>query len=142
MPDWRDYQKPEKSEFLQSYLRESPELAYYSAKPFGAGYTHDEMPLAKAANPWGASQFDVEGRQVQGGYSPAQQQYWSSQYGNVRNQFLGEMGRQLKEGQTPSMSFSDYLEKYPWTQRYTSLGPSMRPGARQSRFAPAARYMY
>ena len=133
MPDWRDYQKPEKSEFLQSYLRESPELAYYSSAPFGG---------ATSANPWGASQFDVEGRQVQGGYSPAQQQYWSSQYGNVRNQFLGEMGRQLKEGQTPSMSFSDYLEKYPWTQRYTSLGPSMRPGARQSRFAPAARYMY
>ena len=41
------------------------------------------------------------------------------------------------------MSFTDYLEQYPWTQRYTALGPSMRPGGRgTSRFAPSARYMY
>ena len=112
------------SNFWRDYvLEEAPEAAYYSAAPFGSGST--------AGSPWG------------GGSSPMSQQYWSGQYGNVRNQYLGQIGRSLRAGQEPSMSFTDYLEQFPWTQRYTALGPSMRPGGRSSsRFAPSARYMY
>ena len=99
--------------FWQDYvLPSAPETAYYSAAPFG------------------------------GGFSPASQQYWSGQYGNVVNQYAGELGKSYRAGEQPSMSFVDFLEEYPWTQRYTAMSPSMRPGGRTSRYAPAARRYY
>ena len=104
------------------FLEDIPEAAYYSAAPFGAG--------PSAASPFG------------GGYAPAQQRYWSGQYGNVANQYMGQMGRSLRAGQAPSMTFTDYLAQYPWTQRYSALSPAMRPGSTTSRFAPAVRRIY
>jgi hypothetical protein len=117
MPDdwgnfWKDYALPYE-----------PQAAYYSAAPFGTGAT--------AATPFG------------GGYSPAAQGYWSGQYGNVMNQFMGQAGRRMRAGEDPSsLSFVDYLEEYPWTERYTSMSPRLRAGGATSRFNPAARYMY
>lgn len=99
-----------------------PQAAYYSAAPFGTG--------ASVGSPFG------------GGYAPAAQQYWSGQYGNVMNQYMGSMGRDMRAGREPEMSFMDYIDQYPWTERYTSLGPAMRPGGSTSRFAPSARRMY
>ena len=94
-----------------------PQAQYYSAAPFGGGATTD--------SPFG------------GGYAPAAQQYWAGQYGNVMNQYMGQIGQMMKGGQDPTtLNFQDYLDKYPWTQRYTALGPGMRPGGRTSRYAP------
>lgn len=111
------------SNFWQDYvLPYAPQAAYYSAAPFGGGTTQ--------ASPFG------------GGSSPAAQQYWSGQYGNVYNQFMGELGRSYRQGEEPTMSFVDYLDQYPFTERYTALGPQMRAGGSTGRFAPSARYMY
>jgi hypothetical protein len=114
---------PENQNFWQEYvLPYEPQAAYYSAAPFGAG--------ASTGSPFGE------------GYAPAAQQYWSGQYGNVMNQYMGSMGRSMRAGQEPEMSFVDYLEQYPWTQRYTALSPAMRPGGSTSRFAPGTSRMY
>lgn len=115
---------PEGNGFWQEYvLGFEPKAAYYSAAPFGTGAT--------AASPFG------------GGYAPAAQNYWSGQYGNVMNQFLGQAGRRMRAGGDPSdLSFVDFLSDYPWTQRYSALSPRLRPGGGTSRFSPAARYMY
>ena len=75
------------------------------------------------------------------GYSPAQQQYWGGQFGSVFNQYQGALGTSLRTGAEPS-TFVDFLEQQPWTERYTSLSPSMRPGGGTRRFNPTARYMY
>ena len=99
-----------------------PQAAYYSASPFGEG--------ASAASPYG------------GGFAPAAQQYWAGQYGNVMSQYMGDVGRSLRKGEEPSMTFSEYVDQYPFTQRYSALGPQMRAGGRTSRFSPSARYMY
>jgi len=108
------------------WLEDFPQEAYYSAAPFGSAI--DAGPTA--ASPFG------------GGFAPAAQQYWSGQYGNVVNQYMGQWGRSLRAGQKPSMTFTDFLEQYPWTQRYSALSPRMRPGGTTSRFAPAVRRMY
>ncbi|MAH45277.1 hypothetical protein CMI37_05585 [Candidatus Pacearchaeota archaeon] len=114
---------PEDFNFWQDYALEgSPEAAYYSAAPFGTGMS--------AASPFG------------GGAAPAAQQYWSGQYGNVMNQYVGELGRSMRAGEAPTMTFTDYLQQYPWTQRYSAMSPAMRPGGRTSRYAPAARRYY
>ena len=117
---------------LESALRYAPEATYFSSAPFGR---------ATADNHWGVSRFGAQGQQIQGAYSPSQQQYWGGQFGDVYNQFTGEQGRAAAAGQ-PMMSFADYLETYPFTQRFTSMAPSMRPGAGTSRFAPATRYVF
>ena len=112
---------PQENDFSQ-WLPHEPRAAYYSSEPFGAG--------PSAASPFG------------GGYSPAAQQYWSGQYGNVMNQYEGELGRAMRLGQEPPMSFHDYLGKYPWTERYSSLSPRLRPGGTTSRLAPLVRRFY
>ena len=109
--------------YYADLLEGTPQTAYYSSAPFGAGSTTE--------SPWG------------GGYAPAAQQYWSGQYGNVFNQYLGNIGRSLRSGQDHEVSFTEYLDQYPFMQRYSSLSPSMRPGGSgASRYSPTTRYMF
>ena len=98
-------------DFAQYQLESTPQMAYYSAAPF------------------------------QGGSSPAQQRYWSGQFGNVYNQYAGALGSSLRQGEEPP-SFVNFLNDMPWTQRYTALSPSLRPGGSFRRFNPATRYVY
>jgi hypothetical protein len=109
-------------DFFSDWLESDPRFAYYSSAPFGGEIT--------SGSPFG------------GGYSPAAQNYWSGQYGNVVSQYEGEMGRSIRAGEMPSLTFTDFLTNYPWTERYTSLGPGMRPGGRSSRFSPSTRFVY
>ena len=121
--------------FWQEFvLPHAPEEAYFSAAPFGS--------RATTGNPFGR---EIAGQPTTatGGFAPAAQDYWSGQYGNVMRQFMGEAGRKMKAGEDPTtMSFTDFLEEYPWTQRYSAMSPRLRPGGTISRFSPSARYMY
>jgi hypothetical protein len=69
------------------------------------------------------------------GASPIQQQYFQGQFGDIRNQFLGELGRQARGGQLPQGTFTSFLEGFPFAERFAALPPSIR-GAFTSRFAP------
>ena len=131
--------------FFSDFLEDMPEAAYYSAAPFGAGVS--------AASPFGRDYWQTDpSTQAErapsqtfveaGGYAPAAQRYWSGQYGNVMNQYMGTVGKSLREGEFPSLTFTDYLGQYPWTERYTALSPAMRQGGGISRFAPSVRRMY
>jgi len=134
------------SNWWQEYvLPFEPQAAYYSATPFGAGpsagspfgrdyWQTDPSTQAERA----PSQAFVEA----GGFSPGAQQYWSGQYGNVMSQYLGSIGSDIRADREPAENFVDYLGRYPWTERYTALSPSMRGGSSMSRFAPAARWAY
>lgn len=115
MAEWNFQDWATTNPFLAQEMETLPEAAYYSATPFA------------------------------GGYSPAAQRYWSGQFGNLQNQYMGEWGRQYRAGEDPlkqGYTFTEFLSDYPWTERYTALGPRLRPGAGTSRFAPAARRMY
>lgn len=95
-------------------LRESDTEAYLSAAPFrGTG-----------DSPWNAFQ-----------------KYWQGQQGDVYSQYQGQAGQSMRQGQAP-MSFVDFLDDYDFTQRYSALPPSLRPGSSTSRFAPSTRYVY
>jgi hypothetical protein len=99
-------------DFAKYQLETDPRAAYFSAAPF------------------------------QGATSPAQQKYWGSQFGNVYNQYTGAVGTALRQGLEETPSFVDYLKQTPWTERYTALSPSLRPGSSFRRFNPSTRYMY
>lgn len=102
----------------------------------------DISPLERAATLESTPQMAYfSSTPFQGGSSPMQQQYWGSQYGNVFNQYQGSLGTALRSGET-APSFLQFLESKPWTERYTSLSPSLRPGGGTRRFNPTARHMY
>ena len=63
----------------QYQLEATPSLAYFSAAPF------------------------------QGQTSPAQGQYWSGQFGDVTNEYMGVMGSAIRGG-TEAPSFTQFLE--------------------------------
>jgi hypothetical protein len=158
--EWADFDTSSFNPIWRKNLEGQEQAAYYSAAPFGAGYSRaDRTPLVSQDNPWGGMEFNQAGDPMsvygdvdpqtgapivsaQGGYTPAQQQYWSGQYGNVLNQYKGELGRRMRQGNPPGLSFTEFLENYPWTERYTALPPSLTPGVTPTRFAPSVRYMY
>ena len=65
----------------------------------------------------------------------------SSPFGNVFNEYQGAIGTALRTGaQEPT--FVDFLQDMPWTERYSALSPSLRPGGSTRRFNPTSRHMY
>lgn len=76
----------------------------------------------------------------QGG-SQMQQQYWNNEFGNIWNQFQGATGAAFRAGQEQP-TFAGFLRDMPWTERYSSLAPTLRPGSSTRRFSPTTRYMY
>jgi hypothetical protein len=75
--------------------------------------------------------------QNQFGRSPNQRRFFQNQFSNIQNEFLGQLGRQLRQGMIPQKSFTNFLGDFPFTQRFASLPPSQR-GAQTGRFAPRA----
>ena len=100
-------------DFYDFMLAEQPQWAYFSSAPFSGGP----------------------------GPQTAQQQYHSGQFGNVYNQYLGDLGSAAREGRQGT-SFEAFLEKYPFTQSYyQNVSPTQRMGS-STRFAPSTRFMY
>jgi len=98
--------------FNQSLLASIPQAAYYSS-PAGQAF---------------------------GGQSPRQGRYFQQAYQDVYGQYLGELGRSLREGTAPT-SFMDYLETDPWTARYSSL-PQAARGVTGMAANPRTRFLF
>jgi hypothetical protein len=99
-------------DFDDYVLEATPSLAYFSASPFQPGST-----------------------------SQAQRKYWQGQFGNVQQDYAGALGSAIRN-QEAAPTFTQFLEGMPWTERYTSLSPALRPGSSFSRFSPQARRIY
>ena len=118
--------------FIQ-FLVEDPQLAYYGqASPLAGTRTTAGATIPGLATPFGSS--------------PAARKRFQSQFQNIYNEFLGQQGRALMGGnggtpQWPQQTFTQFLNEYPFTERYTALPPAMR-GATQSTFSPRASYNY
>jgi hypothetical protein len=78
--------------------------------------------------------------QNQFGQAPTQRRFFQGQFQNIFNQFLGGLGQQIQQGESPTNTFSDFMENYNFGQQFGQLPPSVR-GATTSRFAPSARFL-
>ena len=111
--------------FYTDLLADQPQMAYQAAIPFtGQEFSSRTRPQER------------------------QRDYWSNQYSNIYNQYLGQQGQgigQLAAGGTPvpqsMQSFSEYLKGVPFAERYGALTPQQK-GTTTSRFAPATRHIY
>ena len=107
-------------DFSSFMLETSPQMAYFSAAP--------------------AAQTTAEGA-ITPSQTPFQREQFRTGYGDVTRQYMGALGQALRTGgQAPT--FVDYLGDMPWTQRYSSLPPSLRPGGSFQRFAPRTQRVY
>ena len=75
------------------------------------------------------------------GTSPASRRYFQGQFQNIYDEFLGKQGRALQGGQMPAQNLQQFLQEFPFTQRYSSLPPEMT-GRTLGSFAPRVQYSY
>ena len=75
------------------------------------------------------------------GQAPRQRSFYDQFFPQAQDEFLGVLGEQVRGGMIPSMQFSDFLQSFPFMDRYRSLPPAMR-GGQTSRFNPVAQFNY
>jgi hypothetical protein len=75
------------------------------------------------------------------GRSPRQERFFQGQFQNIQNEYLGALGQQIRGGQFPTLRFTDFLEKFPFTKRYASLPPQSR-GDFPRQFSPPTRFLF
>ena len=60
-------------------------------------------------------------------------------YSGAMAEFYGKLGEQILGGGAPTLNFSDFLQDYPFTERFAQLG---RQYSQQGRFNPRTRFLY
>ena len=71
--------------------------------------------------------------------SPNFLNYWRSQQGSNYEDYLGRLGRMALGGQDPTLQYSDFLQGYPFLQRWAGMSPGER-GEQPQRFSPRLRW--
>ena len=124
----------------------NPFQDFISGATLGSHPKHSYLAMLGSQRPEGFDQTEEAKRQEEMfgnpfGTSPASKRFFQGQFQNVYNEFLGNQGRALQGGQLPSQTFSQFLEQFPFTQRYSALPPEMS-GRGVSGFAPRVRFSY
>jgi hypothetical protein len=52
--------------------------------------------------------------------------YWKNKYSDVYGGYLGKLGQQAIGGQSPSLTFGDYLKDYPFLSEWLRMSPGNR----------------
>ena len=113
-----DYTGGTPASSVRDMLEYKPSLAYYSS-PTGQAFA---------------------------GRGGGQRQYFQRSFGDIYNEYLGQLGSQIREtGTAPTRRFEDFLADDPFTRRYTRMSPGMRRSfgeTDRSSFSPTTRLLY
>jgi hypothetical protein len=60
-------------------------------------------------------------------------------YSGAMTEFYGKLGEQILGGGEPTMTFSSFLQDYPFTDRFAQLG---RQYSQLNRYRPSTRFLY
>ena len=60
-------------------------------------------------------------------------------YNQAMQGFYGQLGAQVLGGEAPTLTFTDYLQQFPFTERFAQLGRSFN---QSNRFSPRTRFLY
>mgnify|MGYP003644022694 CR=1 FL=1 len=106
-------------DFIASeFLEQTPQASYLSS------------PLGK--------QFMKRSTGVQ---DPAKKRFFQESFQDIYQDYLGKLGAQAREGQTPDTTFTDYLGTDPFTERFAGLTPSEK-GIYTQNYNPRTRHIY
>ena len=73
--------------------------------------------------------------------SPNQRRFFENQYQNVFNDYLGQIGSQIRGGGSPTASFAQFTQDFPFSARYAGLPQGQRVGSPMRTFAPRTRFL-
>ena len=78
--------------------------------------------------------------QDQFGQSPAQRRHFRGEFQNFFDRYVGGIGRQLQQEQSPTGTFTNFLRDIDFGSEFSAIPPSMRGGGTR-RFAPPTRFL-
>tara|TARA_R100000231_G_scaffold66569_1_gene53331 strand:+ start:18237 stop:18596 length:360 start_codon:yes stop_codon:yes gene_type:complete len=73
--------------------------------------------------------------------TPVQRQASGDVYNQAIQDYYGELGRRIQQGQAPTLQFQQYLQEFPYTQRFAQATQRSRDMARQ-RISPRTRRLF
>ena len=73
--------------------------------------------------------------------SPNRRRHFQDSFQDYYNQYLGELGSRARQGEISPLKFADYLERDPFTERYSRLSPTQR-GIYSQDYSPSTRFIY
>jgi hypothetical protein len=109
--------------------------------PFGGDFSSflEDVPRAS----FFSFQDQFGGGNGQGVSNPAQERFFQSQFSDIYNQYLGNLGRQIRNqpNQMPTGTFTGFLSQPNFFRnQFQSLPPSFR-GINQLPFAPPSQWV-
>lgn len=114
-----DMNNPFRDYLPQEFLEQTPSAAYYSVPSASEFYTRPS-----------------------GTIDPSKKKFYQESFQDIYSDYLGKLGTQAREGETPDLRFTDYLSQAsPFTERYSALSPYER-GMNTRTFAPSTRFIY
>ena len=72
--------------------------------------------------------------------SPNQKDYFKSQFSNIQNQYMGQLGQQIYSGGAPTQNWADFLKEHDWQQQFQGLTPQEK-GTNYSRYNPFSKWL-
>ena len=73
--------------------------------------------------------------------TPNQKRYFQSQFSDIQNRYMGQLGQMIRGGQDPNLQFMDFLGNFNWGQEFQQGASPAQRGQDTSRYNPWARWM-
>jgi hypothetical protein len=75
------------------------------------------------------------------GGTRSRSRFFEKQFDTIFDQFLGQLGSQIRGGQAPTATFGGFLDEFDFNRFFSGTPPTLR-GVDQSRFAPRTRSIF
>ncbi len=77
-----------------------------------------------------------------GGRGTAIGRFNFDRFQDFQDQFLGQLGSQLRQGEEPTKKFGDFLENFDFQNQFRSFAPSLRGQGGTARFRPPTSFQF
>lgn len=72
--------------------------------------------------------------------APKQKQFFQDQFANIYNQYLGQLGMQIGQGDLPSKQWQDYMKDFDFSGWYKGQVPYDERNAGFNKFSPQTQW--
>ena len=73
--------------------------------------------------------------------TPTRSRFFEDQFASVQNQFLGRLGAQIRGGEAPTLTGTQFLDTFDFNTFFAGQPPAFR-GQFPSRFNPRTRHLF
>ena len=73
--------------------------------------------------------------------TPARSRFFQNQFADIQNQFLGQLGAQIRGGEAPTLTCENFLNDFDLDRAFSGAPPSFRGDFRR-RFDPRTRQIF